>query len=108
MKLSIKIVLVISTLCSVNTFATPLQEKVLQEMMKSVKIESGAKIDKATGVQGAKQMAVMVKLNGYKCDSVTSTLPFVRSVGYHLVCNNYNYRYELADVGGNWKITVKK
>ncbi|MFX9939195.1 hypothetical protein ABTP77_22815, partial [Acinetobacter baumannii] len=71
-------------------------------------IESGAQIDKKIGSSGAQKLAVMVKLNNYKCDSVSSAISYIRSVGFSLVCNNYRYKYELEDVGGNWQVTVKK
>jgi hypothetical protein len=49
----------------------------------------------------------MIKYNGYRCDSVDSMLAHTFSVGFTVVCNNYSYRYELKDIGGNWRVYVK-
>jgi hypothetical protein len=48
----------------------------------------------------------LVRQHGNRCDSVTGMLPFVFSVGFTLICNDHRYKYELADKGGNWVVTV--
>lgn len=49
----------------------------------------------------------MIRYSGYKCDYVDAMNSHAFSVGFTVVCNDYQYRYELKDVGGNWRVTVK-
>lgn len=46
-------------------------------------------------------------LAGYKCDSVSSAFIWNFSVGFDLYCNRFRYKYEIADKGGKWIVTVK-
>ena len=52
-------------------------------------------------------MAAMVRLYGYRCDSISSAREWLLSYGYTLNCNGFRYEYELRDKGGNWVVTVK-
>jgi len=52
-------------------------------------------------------LAILVKLNTFKCDSISAVRTWLFSRGYTLVCNNYKYEYEIADKGGHWIVTVK-
>ena len=55
----------------------------------------------------AQAAATMVKIYGYRCDSISSFMPFILSAGYKISCNNYRYSYELEDKGGRWVVTVQ-
>lgn len=61
--------------------------------------------EEITGKQIDAAVAI-VRQHGYRCDSVTGMLPFVFSVRFTLICNDHRYKYELADKGGNWVVTV--
>lgn len=54
----------------------------------------------------ANGVAVLVRLNGYSCDSISNIRPFVTKSGFTISCNNFSYEYEVEDVGGNFKVTV--
>jgi hypothetical protein len=49
----------------------------------------------------------LVKAKTYRCDSISAVSSFFSGGGYKLKCNNYRYKYEIADKGGNWIVTVK-
>ncbi|WP_439357885.1 hypothetical protein [Bradyrhizobium sp. DASA03007] len=49
----------------------------------------------------------LIRSNGWRCDSVSSLVPFVMSRGFTINCNHFRYAYELADRGGNWVATLK-
>jgi TPR repeat protein len=49
----------------------------------------------------------LVIVNGFRCDSISFVSPFIFSSGYYISCNENRYRYEIADKGGNWRVTVK-
>ena len=49
----------------------------------------------------------LIRTYGYTCDSVTEMQPFVLGGGFKVHCNNWRYTYELEDVGGTIKVTVK-
>jgi len=56
----------------------------------------------------AAQAAVkIVRLYGYRCDSISSFQPFIMGGGFTLNCNSYRYTYELEDVGGRIVVKVK-
>jgi hypothetical protein len=59
--------------------------------------------------EGAINFAVkMVRLNGYRCDSVSALRPFLwGGRGAVLKCNQYDYSYDIADKGGHWVVTVE-
>lgn len=52
-------------------------------------------------------LAKMVRLYGYRCDSVSAANKWVFSPGFSLYCNRWRYHYEVADKGGRWIVTVK-
>lgn len=52
-------------------------------------------------------MAIQVKANGYKCDSISSARTMLVSRGYVIVCNHFAYEYEIEDKGGQLRVTVK-
>lgn len=47
-----------------------------------------------------------VKAHGNRCDSVSSASDNVFSKGYTLICNKYNYKYQILDKGGKWFLQV--
>ncbi len=51
----------------------------------------------------------LVRNAGYRCNSVSSLIPFVFSplTGGTLKCEHYRYTYEIEDKGGRWIVTVK-
>jgi hypothetical protein len=52
-------------------------------------------------------MAEMVRVHGYKCDSISGARPWIMGHGFTLHCNSFRYEYEIQDKGGQWKVTVK-
>lgn len=74
--------------------------------IKPTPIENNARISKEVTVRQAYALAAMVRLHGYRCDSISGVALFVLSRGYHLFCNRSNYHFELADKGGKWVVTV--
>lgn len=70
-------------------------------------IESGATIGEGLDREAIEAAVQMVRLNGYRCDSVSSMQKFLLSRGFHLFCNQFNYHFEIEDKGGRWIVTVK-
>lgn len=49
----------------------------------------------------------MVRLRGYRCDTVNAARPFLLvGQGFVLDCNGFRYRYSIEDRGGNWTVTL--
>lgn len=71
-------------------------------------IEKGAQIFGA--VEGRMDivdtLVKFVKANGNRCDSVSSASDNMFSKGYTLICNKYNYTYQILDKGGKWYLQV--
>jgi hypothetical protein len=74
---------------------------------KSVYVEDDARLSKDISDDLAIEIANYIKVSGYSCNSVSAVTPFVMSRGFTIVCNQWTYRYELEDKGGNWVVTVK-
>jgi hypothetical protein len=74
---------------------TPIEEKAIVDDTMKGKFEA---ID---------ALAILVKVNTFKCESISAVRTWLFSRGYTLICNNYNYEYEIADKGGHWIVTVK-
>ncbi|MDX8521128.1 hypothetical protein [Mesorhizobium dulcispinae] len=49
----------------------------------------------------------MVRLHGWRCDSISALRPFLMSRGFAVVCNGFNYTYNFEDKGGNWIVSVE-
>jgi len=49
----------------------------------------------------------LVKLYGYKCDSVNFALRSNWDGSFSVSCNNNRYSYKIKDVGGRWTVKVK-
>ncbi|WP_140383434.1 hypothetical protein [Acinetobacter pittii] len=71
------------------------------------KVEKEAVINSKIDEDILSQLILAVLVNGYKCDTVSSAIPYIRGGGYTMQCNNYNYEYEIEDKGGNIIVTVK-
>lgn len=52
-------------------------------------------------------LVTVVRSKGYRCDSVTRVGVSLFSRAIHLGCNQFRYRYDVEDKGGNWTVTVK-
>jgi hypothetical protein len=65
------------------------------------------KIEHIKNMEAAQAVAELVEAYGYRCDSISSFLPFVFGRGYTLRCNGLRYTYELTDRGGRWVVKVK-
>ena len=50
---------------------------------------------------------MIIRLNGYRCDTVDSIRPFLLSYGLTVHCNQFRYKYEIEDRGGRMVVTVK-
>ncbi|EPR9359600.1 hypothetical protein RBI11_11110 [Acinetobacter baumannii] len=74
-----------------------IQYKVEKEAVINSKIDEGI----------LSQLILAVLVNGYKCDSVSSAIPYIRGGGYTMQCNNYQYKYEIEDKGGSIIVEVK-
>lgn len=51
--------------------------------------------------------AILIRENGWKCDSISYARFFLFSRGIELSCNKHRYDYEVRDRGGNWVATLK-
>lgn len=70
------------------------------------KVEKEAVINSKIDEDILSQLILAVLVNGYKCDTVSSAIPYIRGGGYTMHCNNYQYEYEIEDKGGNIVVTV--
>lgn len=70
------------------------------------KVEKEAVINSKIDEDILSQLILAVLVNGYKCDTVSSAIPYIRGGGYTIQCNNYNYEYEVEDKGGDIVVTV--
>ena len=82
------------------------------EMAGTVPIEKDAVISevrysRSDMITLIEHMTKMIKNTGWRCDSISSASPWLRSTGFTLNCNGYKYKYEIADRGGNWVVTLK-
>lgn len=79
----------------------------------SVPIESEAMISDTTDFPRAKLISLidpgvgLIRANGYRCDSISAVRPFLFSRGFTIVCNNFNYEYDISDKGGNWVVELQ-
>ena len=54
----------------------------------------------------ALELVRLVRLYGYRCDSITFISEMFMSPGFDLKCNRYRYKYEIEDRGGTWVVTI--
>jgi len=50
------------------------------------------------------RLAALVRRKGHRCDKVTMINKHLFGRGFTLRCNNFNYKYEIEDVGGRWQV----
>lgn len=55
----------------------------------------------------AQAAAKMVKLAGYRCDSISDMHQLLTRAGYVIYCNYFRYEYDIEDKGGQWTVTVQ-
>ncbi len=53
------------------------------------------------------ELVDMVKQAGFRCDSLSTVIPFLLSRGYTIKCNHRAYHYEIEDKGGRWFVSVQ-
>ncbi len=51
-------------------------------------------------------LTTLVHISGYRCDSVSAVVKYVWGSGYTLTCNQFQYTYEVKDVGGRFVVEV--
>jgi len=52
-------------------------------------------------------LAAMVRMNDYRCDSISAVRPYLTVKGFKLVCNHFDYSYDIEDKGGHWVVKVE-
>ena len=70
-------------------------------------IESDAVISDSVTERQIEAAVGLVRLQGYRCDSVYAARQMFFENGFVLVCNKARYTYEIRDKGGKPEITVK-
>lgn len=79
----------------------------------SVPLEPGAMISDTQDFPRSKLLSLidpgvgMIRAYGWHCDSISAVRPFIFSRGFTIVCNNFNYTYDISDKGGNWVVELK-
>lgn len=72
---------------------------------------SATTIDKDAQVTIPKDVALslaqLIKIYGYRCDSISGARQFLSGRGFVVNCNDYRYTYEVEDKGGRWIVTVQ-
>lgn len=53
-----------------------------------------------------KQAVRLIRLRGFKCDSVSGTSVSAFSGEYSVWCNDYRYHYTISDQGGRFIVEV--
>ena len=102
------IITVFVIICGVGSiYFVSLRKNAPKETKATVEVTKGG--DKSNHVTQNQIAAAQgaIQNNGYKCDEVNEMLPLTLSEGFTVYCNDFNYEYELKDVGGNWEVTVK-
>ncbi|MDE0152947.1 MAG: hypothetical protein OXN23_03650 [Gammaproteobacteria bacterium] len=59
-----------------------------------------------TRIQIAFRMRNLIKSAGYRCDTITTIIPFVIDRGFNVYCMGHRYSYEVEDKGGRWHVEV--
>ena len=52
------------------------------------------------------ELVVMIRAQGYSCNSISSLIPLSVSVGWKVYCNRFAYTYEIADEDGKFVVTL--
>lgn len=70
--------------------------------------EPDALIDDHMSDVVVESLVALVRLRGYRCDSVSAAVPSVFRAGkFTLNCNQFRYAYVIEDRGGHWIVRVK-
>lgn len=69
-------------------------------------IEKDALIDDQLNQDQVKVVIAFIRLNDYKCDSVSSMAQTRDEKTIRVNCNNYKYKYYINDEGGKWTISL--
>lgn len=69
-------------------------------------IEKDALIDDKLNEDQVKVVIAFIRLNDYKCDSVSSMAQTRDEKTIRVNCNNYKYKYYINDEGGKWVISL--
>lgn len=48
----------------------------------------------------------LIQAYGFSCNSLSSAIQSSYDGSFSVTCNNWQYRYDIADIGGNWVVTV--
>lgn len=56
----------------------------------------------------ARAAAELVKMYGYRCDSIDFFMRSDWDGAFHITCNNNRYSYVIKDVGGNYVVEVRQ
>ena len=51
-------------------------------------------------------LAKLIRLYGWKCDSISAASTFFFSAGFNVTCNQFRYSYEISDKGGIWVVEL--
>ncbi len=80
----------------------------LAQSLSKTPIEPGAEkmIDRDVEPGEVQALARLVRLHGYRCDSISGAVEAVFSRGYTVYCNRHSYTYEITGKGGRWTVTV--
>lgn len=58
--------------------------------------------------EAALASAELVKMYGYRCDSIDFFMRSDWDGAFHITCNNNRYSYVIKDVGGNYVVEVRQ
>lgn len=50
---------------------------------------------------------MLVRMNNFRCDSVSTARPCLYGCNFRLTCNRSRYTYEISDKGGHWIVAVQ-
>ncbi|MEQ1065864.1 hypothetical protein ABLB96_18195 [Acinetobacter sp. XH1741] len=96
-------------ICGKNKKTNEVRESSVKQSFGNLqyKVEPEAIINSKIDEDILSQLILAVLVNGYKCDTVSSAIPYIRGGGYTMQCNNYQHKYEIEDKGGNIVVTVQ-
>jgi len=96
-------------ICGKNKKTNEVKESSVKQSFGTLeyKVEPEAVINSEINEDILSQLILAVLVNGYKCDTVSSAIPYIRGGGYTMTCNNFRYEYEVEDKGGNIVVNVK-
>lgn len=70
-------------------------------------LEPGAIIGSDVTLAQVQALRDLVRLWGFRCDSVSGARAWIWSPGFTLNCNSYRYKYSIEDKGGIWTVSVE-